>query len=191
MKRIVMLGLALMAACSMAGISAISVSATGAEFVASKTGKTKGKQNNAQVFKTGAGTLECSTVTSIGEITALKSTMHKETLTYSGCVAFGYTEVTVSAAHFEYSANGSARLEETITITPVGAGCSIQIEPQTVEGMTYKNESTGQISAKANVAKIVSKGTGGECGGENRAGTYTGSVEAELEGSSSTVKWVE
>jgi len=187
MRRIVILGLALGAAFSVAAITAVSVSATGHEFVANKTGKTKDKETNAQIFKTGAGTLECASVVGTGEITALKSVTHKETLTYSECEAFGYSDVKITPAHFEYSANGSARIEETIIISPEGSGCEILIEPQTMEGMSYKNEPTGKITAKANVFKITSKGTGHVCGAENKEGSYTGSVAATLEGG--TIEW--
>jgi hypothetical protein len=188
MQRIVILSVALVAALSIAAVGAGSVSATGHEFVASKTGKTKGKQDNAQIFKTGAGTLECSDVTSTGEITELKSAIHRETLTYSNCAAFGYSSVNITPVHFEYSANESARLETSVTITPEGAGCHITIPAQTVEGVSYKDEPTKEITASANARGIRSKGSGGGCGSEeNSEGTYTGRITAELEGGS--VEW--
>jgi hypothetical protein len=187
MQRIVMLGLALMVALSVTAVGAVSVSATGHEFVASKTGKTKGKQTDAQVFKTTAGTLECNFVSGSGEITELKSALHKETLTYSGCSAFGYSTVNITPAHFEFSANGSIRLEKSITIIPEGASCEIVIPAQTVSEINYKNESGGKIKATANAFKITSKGTGHECGGEEKGASYTGSVLSELEGG--TIEW--
>jgi len=187
MQRIVMLGLALLAALSVTAVSAVSVSASGHEFLASKTGKTKGKQTDAQVFKTAAGTLECNIVSSTGEITELKSTVHKEVLTFSGCSAFGYPSVKITAADFEFSANGSVRLEKSITITPEGAGCKMIVPAQTVSEISYQNESGGKVTATANAFKITSKGSGGTCGGEETGGTYTGSVESELE--SGTIEW--
>jgi hypothetical protein len=188
MQRIVMLGAALVAALSIAAVGAETVSATGHEFVASKTGKTNGKQDNPQIFKTGAGTLECDTVTSTGDITELKSAIHKETLTYSNCSAFGYPSVKITPVHFEYSANESARLETAVTITPEGAGCHITIPVQTVEGISYENKPAKEITASANVSGIRSKGSGSGCGSEeNSEGSYTGSVTAELEGGS--VEW--
>jgi hypothetical protein len=188
MQRTVMLGAALAAALSIAAVGAGTVSATGHEFIASKTGKTKGKQDNDPIFKTGAGTLECSTVTSSGEITELKSAVHKETLTYSGCSAFGYNSVKITAVHFEFSANESARLEDAVTITPEGAGCHITIPAQTVQGVTYENKPAKEITASINASGIRNKGSGGECGSEeNTEGSYTGTMTAELvEGS---VEW--
>jgi hypothetical protein len=187
MQRIVMLGVALVAALSIAAVGVTSVSATDHEFVATAKGKTKGKQTDAQVFKTGAGTLECNTVSSAGEITELKSAVHKETLTYTNCSAFGYSSVKVTAVHFEYSANGSARLESSVTITPEGASCHVTIPAQTVQGLSYENKGKG-ITATASASGIASKGSGGVCGSEeNDEGSYSGTVAAELEGGS--VEW--
>jgi hypothetical protein len=185
MQRIMMLGLGLAAAFAMVAVSAVSVSATGHEFVASKTGKTKSKSTSPQVFKTGAGTLECSGASGTGEIKELKSATHKETITYSGCIAFGGS-VTISAAHFEFSANGSVRLEKTVIIKPIGSGCEILVEPQILEKVQYGNES-GKVSASSNLFKIHSKGTGGECGAENTEGSFSGEARGELEGG--TLEW--
>jgi len=185
MQRITLFWVVLLSAFAIAGVSAVSVSASGHEFIVSKTGKTKSKGTNPQVFKTGAGTIECSTVTGTGEMKEATSVTHKEVLTYSGCVGFGMA-IKVTAAHFEYNANGSAKLEKTVYVTPEGAGCEVLIEPQTLESITYSN-SSGKVTASANVSKIHSRGTGGDCGGENTEGSYTGSIQAELEGG--TVEW--
>jgi hypothetical protein len=188
MQRIVMLGVALAAVLSIAAVIAGSVDATGHEFVASKTGKTKGKQTDEQVFKTGAGTLECKNVTSTGEISEGKSTTHKETLTYTNCIAFGVPNVKFTPVHFEYLANETAKLESAVTITPEGAGCHITIPAQTVSGLHYKDEPTKQITATATSTGIKNEGSGGICGsGENSEGSYSGSIAAELEGGS--VEW--
>ncbi len=190
MQRIVMLGVALAAALSIAAVGAGSVSATGHEFVASKTGKTKGKQDNSAIFKIGGGSLECTTVTSTGEITELKSAIHKETLTYSGCAAFGYTNVEITPVHFEYSANESARLESSVTITPRGAGCHVTIPAQTVSGISYENKPGKEITATATATGIRNKGNGGACGSEeNSEGSYSGTMTAELEGAGASVEW--
>jgi hypothetical protein len=187
MQRITVFWVVLLSAFSIAGVSAVSVSANGHEFIASKTGKTKSKGTGTQAFKTGAGTIECSTVTGTGEMTETKSVTHKEVLTYSGCSGFGMS-IKVSAAHFEYNANGSARLEKTVFVNPEGSGCEVLIEPQTLESISYTNAS-GKVTATASVTKVHSKGTGGVCGGENTEGSYSGSIQGELEGSGSTVEW--
>lgn len=186
MARIAKLGLALAAVLAVIGVGAVPVSAVEHEFVASKTGKTSSVWKNVQVFKTGAGTIECSKVTGTGEITALKSSVHKETLTYTECIAFGFPKVLVTPAHFEFNANGSAKLEKSVTVTPEGSGCEVVIPAQTVESIGYTNES-GKLGAEAVVFNIVSKGTGGVCGAENKEGTYTGKILATLEGG--TLEW--
>jgi hypothetical protein len=185
MQRISVFWVVLLSAFLIAGVSAVSVSANGHEFIASKTGKTKSKGTNNQIFKTTAGTIECGAVTGTGEMTETKMVTHKETLTFSECSGFGMV-VSITSAHLEYNANGSARLEKTVDITPEGAGCEVLIEPQTLEAISYTSAS-GKVTASANVSKIHSKGTGGDCGGENTTGTYTGSIQGEVEGG--TVEW--
>ncbi|MGD0452466.1 MAG: hypothetical protein ABSB69_02610 [Solirubrobacteraceae bacterium] len=185
MQRITLFGMVLLSAFAIAGVSAISVSASGHEFIVSKTGKTKSKGTNGQIFKTSAGTIECTAVSGTGEMTETKSVTHKEVLTYSECSGFGMG-IKVTAAHFEFNANGSARLEKTVYVTPEGAGCEVLIEPQTLENVSYTN-SSGKVTASAAVSKIHSKGTGGDCGGENTTGSYSGSIQGEVEGG--TVEW--
>ncbi len=186
MQRITMFGMVLLAALAVVGVEAVSVSASGHEFIASKTGKTKSKQTDAQVFKTSAGTLECSSVSGTGEIKEGHSTSHKEVFTYSGCGAFGGS-VKITPAHFEFSANGPVKLENQIIIEPSDGECEIVIEPQTLEQATYTNKS-GKIEAEANAYKIHSKPTGEPCGTvEGTEGTYNGAALGELEGG--TIEW--
>jgi len=186
MKRTIMLGLALLATLGVVAANAVSVSASDHEFIASKTGKTKSKQTNSQVFKTAAGTLECTGVTGTGTMTEGKQTAHKEVFTYTGCKAFGGS-ATMSNADFEFNANGPVKLEKSVTIV-VGAGeCEIVIEPQTVEAASYTNKTGGKVEAEAAAFKIHSKGYGNGCGGPNTEGSYNGSVLGELEGG--TIEW--
>jgi hypothetical protein len=185
--RVIKFGLVLIAALGVAGVSAVSVSANGHEFYASKTGKTKSKQTDAQVFKTGAGTLECTEVVGSGTMTEGLSTAHKEVFTYSGCTAFG-TKVKVSAAHFEFNANGPVKLESEVTIIPTKEECEVVIPAQTLEKATYENKSGGKVQAEATAVGIRSKGTGGSCGStENLEGSYSGAALGELEGG--TLEW--
>jgi hypothetical protein len=187
MKRIVILGVALVASFSLVAVDAISVSASGDEFVSSKTGKVKSKQTNAQKFKTSAGTIECTEVSGSSEITELKSVTHKEVLTFGGCTGFG-GNIAISVADLELNANGSAKLEKRVTIKPENASCSVLIEPQALEGVSYTNASGGKVTVELVMTKIHSKGTGGACGGENTEGSYSGKISSELE--SGTIEWV-
>jgi hypothetical protein len=186
MRRIVILGVAMVAAFAVVAVDAISVSASGDEFVASKVGKIKSK-GGAQKFKTSAGTIECTEVTGSSEVTELKSVTHKEVLTFVNCTGFGST-VVISNAHLELNANGSAKLEKRVTLKPEGAGCEVLIEPQTLESFGYSNAAGGKVDVEPSASKIHSKGTGGACGsGENTEGTYSGTIVSELE--SGTVEW--
>lgn len=187
MHRVIKFGLVLIAALGVAGVGAVSVSASGHEFYASKTGKTKSKQTSAQVFKTGAGTLECTTVTGSGEIKEGLSTAHREVFTYSGCSAFG-SKVKVSPAHFEFEANGPVKLENEVTIVPTNEECEVVIPSQTLEKATYENKPGGKLQAEANAFNIHSKPSGGACGStENTEGSYSGAALGELEGG--TLEW--
>jgi hypothetical protein len=187
MRRIVILGVVMVAAFAVVAVDAISVSASGDEFVSSKAGKIKSK-GGAQKFKTSAGTIECGEVTGTSEITSseLKSVTHKEVLTFIDCVGFGST-VTISTAHLELNANGSAKLEKRVALKPEGAGCEVFIEPQTLESFGYSNAGGGKVTVEPNVLKIHSRGTGGACGGENTEGSYSGTILSELEGGS--IEW--
>ncbi|MGO9760022.1 MAG: hypothetical protein ACLP1Q_02020 [Solirubrobacteraceae bacterium] len=184
MQRITIFGMTLLSALAIAGVSAVSVSASGHEFVASKLVKTKSKSTNAQIFKTSAGTIECSEVTGTGEITSLKSEKHKEVLTFSGCIGFG-GGIKISNADFEYNANGPVKLENRVTITPEGLSCHVTMEPQTVESLHYEDDS-GKLKSEATIYKIRSRGSGGDCGGEEE-GDFAGTIVGELEGG--TLEW--
>src|ERR1700733_1597468 len=187
MNRIGILGVALVASFSLVAVDAISVSASGDEFVASKTGKIKSK-GGPQKFKTSAGTIECTEVTGSSEILAgeLQSVTHKEVLTFINCKGFG-DPVTITSAHLELNANGSAKLEKKVTVKPEGAGCEVLIEAQTLTGFGYSNATGGKADAKPAAPAIHSKGTGGVCGGTNTEGSYSGTIVSELEGG--TVEW--
>jgi len=184
MKRIMIVGTILLGMAALAGVGAISVSAQSHEFTASTTGKTKSKGTTKQVIGLSGGAIECSEVTGSGTATETTSTTHKEVLTYSGCTGFGNT-VTITAADFDFNADGSATLEKRITITPVGADCKLVVEPQTIEGLSYE-ATGGKLKSTVDDAKVAVKGGGGECGGSQEA-EYSGTIEAELEGG--TLSW--
>ncbi len=187
MQRLMMIcGVVLLSVFTLTGVSAVSVSANGHEFITSATGKTKSKGTNVQKFKTGAGTIECTGVTGSGEVKVTKMVTHKEVLTYTGCSGFGVT-LKVTPAEFEFNANGSAKLENQVIISSESLACEVILEPQTLNTLAYADES-GKVKATATVTKIRSLGTGGMCGSENTEGSYTGSIVGELEGGG-TVEW--
>jgi hypothetical protein len=187
MRRLMMMfGVVLLAAFTLVGVGAVSVSASGDEFVTNTTGKSKSKGTNVQKFKTSAGTIECTTATGSGEVKETKMVAHKEVITYGGCSGFG-VDLTISAGHFEFNANGSEKLESRITISSESLTCKVYLEPQTMNGLSYAN-SSGKVTVTASVTGIHYVPTGEECGSkEGTNGSYTGSIQAELEGG--TVEW--
>jgi hypothetical protein len=178
LKRMMMLGMVLVGASAIAGAGAMSVSAQSHEFIANKTGKTKGK-GETQYFKTSSGTIECKKVTGSGEITSLKSATHKEVLQFEECTGFGKL-LEISPAYFEFNADGPATLEKRVTIKSEALTCQIRIEPQTVESLGYENAS-GDLKSNASITNVKIAGTGGLCGGAGEA-SYSGTIQAELEG---------
>jgi hypothetical protein len=184
MKRIAVMGMALLVVLAIGGANAISVSASGHEFIASKLGKTKSKGSGIQVFKASGFAIECSSVTGSGEITELHSATHKEALSFSGCTGLD-GDVSVSTADFDYNANGPATLEKRVLIAPEGMSCEIVIEPQTVEGLTYETVS-GKLKSDSSIPKVKIKPTSSSCGTSSEA-SYSGTINAELEGG--TLEW--
>lgn len=181
-----LIGVALLAAAAIAGAGAGSVSATGHEFDASAATKVTIKSSGNQVFSTGAGTIECTSASGTGEVAAGKTEKEKEVITYSGCSGFN-ANITISAVHFEFNANGPAKIEKNVTVTPEDAGCTVTIPAQTVESVSYSNAS-GKVDADAAISKIHSYGSGGGCGTEEETNdTYSGDTVATPE--SGTLKW--
>ena len=191
MQRITLFGMVLLSAFAIAGVSALSVSANGHEFVVSKTGKTKSKGTNAQIFKTSAGTIECSTVTGTGEMTETKSVTHKEVLTYSECSGFGMG-IKVTAAHFEFNANGSARLEKTV-VRHAGRRRMRSADRTAVARKPRLHELERQADGVSRrLQNPLTRGPGGVCGGENtkaatRAASRAKSKAARSNGNSLAV----
>ena len=111
----------------------VSVSATGDEFFASKAGKTKGKETRqTEVSKQALARSNARNHPGLATIKARSSATHKEVLPSTVCAALARRKI--SAAHFEFSAEGSAKLEKPSPIVAdEGLRCELLIEPQTVE----------------------------------------------------------
>jgi hypothetical protein len=116
----------------------------------------------------------------------LKSTTHKEAVTFGDCTGFG-GGVTITTADFEYEASGPAKLENKVTIQPEGVSCHVTIEPQSFGSLSYEAAGSGKLKSVATISKIHYKGNGGVCGGEGTEAEYIGTIQAELEGG--TLEW--
>jgi hypothetical protein len=162
-------------------------SASAHEFIASKKGTAKATGTSTQVFTTPSGAVECTKLTGTGKVKP-KATTQTETINYSGCTAFGL-EATVSAAKYVFSANGTVKVDNTITVTIPGASCSIKVGKtgnSALKTITYTNKS-GKIEVDANVTGVTYTTTGGLCGSGGKTATYKGTALDELPGG--TLEW--
>jgi hypothetical protein len=186
MIRIKMLGSALVAAVALSLASVASASAH--EFIASKTGTTKATGTNTQVFTTPSGKVECTKLTATGKVAALKSKTEASTVKYSGCTAFGLA-ATISTAKYLFSAEGSVKVSNTITISIPSASCSVKVGPtgnSALKTISYVNKS-GKIEVQASVSGITFTTTGGLCGSSGKTATYKGNALNALTGG--TLEW--
>lgn len=197
MKRMKLLGLALVALFAFSGLAAASAMAH--EFEASKTGTATDEGTTVQVFKDEpkATAVECKKTTSTETITKTKTKTQKAVVHYTECTAFGFP-ATISEAKYDFNAEGSVKVENTITVEVPAAGCKVVVSPtgnSKLKTITYENKEAGsghgKVEVKSNVSKIESevKGGGGLCGkeGKLKEGTYTGNALVSLAGGE--VKW--
>jgi hypothetical protein len=186
-RRIKTMALTAVGVCALS--AAVVSSASAQQFHASKTGTLKGVQLNTQVFNTGsgAGSVECKKAATSGRVTSLLALSQLVIVVYSECKAFSFVNATITPAHYLFSAdNGLVKLDNTITITPEGAGCHVTVHPQDLKEVKFVN-SGGKLIEESNVKNIASLSTGGLCGGNSAIGTYVGNNDIELEGG--TLSW--
>lgn len=186
MRHVRILGPALVAALAFCLVGVASASAH--EFVASKKGKTKANGTNTQVFTTPTGAVECTTLTATGTVKKTKSKTEASTVKYSGCKAFGLA-ATVSTAKYVFSAEGSVKISNTITVSVPAGKCSVKVGPagnSKLKTISYVNKS-GKVEVQANVKGITFTTTGGLCGSGGKTATYKGNALNELTGG--TIEW--
>lgn len=187
MNRIRISGLAILAVLALGVVGVASASAH--EFIAKPVkGKVEGVQKGSHVFNLNAGKVACTKVTSTGEVMAEISKVTKENIKYSGCLAFGF-EAKVSEVKFEFNADGTVKLENTITIEVVEAGCHVTIPPagnEKLSTISYANKGTTELEVSAAAEGIHYEASGGPCGAKSKEtnGEYNGkSVVKVKEGS--------
>lgn len=169
--------------------AAAAMPASAREFAASKAGKTSSTATTNQIFNTGSGSFECSKAVGNGEVKEgeLRSEIRKEAITYSQCAFFGFVKVKFNAWHWKFDADGTGELEDEVTFTPEGAGCTIKFPgKQVLKSVIYANEEGG-IHHTFELEGLHSRGSGGSCGGENVNGTLEGTLLSKLEGG--TLEW--
>jgi hypothetical protein len=172
---------------SFAGLAAGSASAH--EFVASKAGKTTGKQLTAQTFETSGGVFECKKETSEGSVAAGSQKTTIVGVHFLECTAFGFV-VIASLAEFEFNAEGTVTIKKLVTMEiPLGE-CEMTF-PTTgnsnLKTVTYKNLTGGKLEIKPVLKKMTYGSTGGLCGEPGANGAFAGGSEVELP--SGTLEW--
>jgi hypothetical protein len=190
MTRIKLLGLTIVALLALSALAAASASAH--EFIASKKGTATDVGTNTQVFKDEpkAVAVECKKTESTEKITSTKTKTQKASVKYTECTAFGFP-ATISEAKYLFNAEGSVKVENTITVEVPGAGCKVVVGKtgnSKLKTITYENKESGsghgKVAVKASVSKITSevKGGGGLCGkeGKLKEGSYTGAALVTL-----------
>jgi hypothetical protein len=186
MRRIRIVGLALVAVCAMSVTATAGASAH--DFKASAAGKLTSKALATQKFKTAAGLVECTALHLTSGTAALLSETQTATVQYTGCKAFGLA-ATVSPAQYEFNANGSVKLLATITITATECTVTVPSAKNTKLSTIKYTNSNKQIVLEPSVNNITSSGAGAGCKyAEESLGTYTGNSVVGLE-SGGTLTW--
>jgi len=163
MKRIRIIGLALVAVVAISAVAAASASAH--EFKASENpGTLAGKQVSNQVFETPGGTVTCKADIVSGAITALTTKKQVVKVKYSECTLFGFIGATVSEAEYEFEAEpskteGKVKILKEIKVKV--KNCEVKVPaPQGPLGpIEYLNSGT-KMEVKAKVTAIKSSGIG-------------------------------
>ena len=193
MRTLKFTGLAVLAACALS--VAVVAPASASVFLASAIGALiLNNQTNTHKFKTDGGVVECTKVTSDGITVAFSSSSLVETVIYAGCKAFGFA-VTVSSAQYQFLANNSVNLLNTVVITSSIGACSVKASSAGNQGLgtvLYLPDPNNSkaLNIKAEISGISYLSSGGICGstGELHNGTYTGEVLAFLE-NGGTLAW--
>ena len=162
----------------------VAASASAAAFTYSATGSLSGKALETQVFTTAAGQLKCNVAETSGTISSTDFSQQHYTVNYKNCTAFGFASVHVSPATYQFTANGTLHVKNTITINVTFGGCHQTVGPQTVGSLNYANNG-GKLKVTFNLSGITYTTTGGLCGASGSNGTFTGANEIERVGGGS------
>jgi hypothetical protein len=185
MARIKILGVALVAAFALTALAAAMASAH--NFSASKAGAVTDHSTSSQVFVTNGGTVTCTSETSKGNVPAGLALTTTEKVGYSGCTAFSFVGATISEAEYEFSADETVKVLNTIKISITG--CTVTVSPSgntTLKSVTY-SDSKSDLKVNAAVSNITYTSSGGLCGTSGTNGKYTG--ESLVEESGGTLGW--
>lgn len=161
--------------------------ASAANYTSTVSGALSATATGTQVWGLTGGKAECIGLSATANVVAGVQTSQEATVHYSGCQAF-FSNVHISPATFDYTANGTVHLTNTITITVtnVFGECTVTITPQAMSGVTYSNTGTGGINLTRHITGIIFHEAGGyPCGsGTFNNGTFTGDSHVFVSGGS-------
>ena len=138
-----------------------------------------------------------------GEVEAVKSQANKESVTYTGCTAFGFFEAKVSEAKYKFEIFAASKVEPfqgavevekpNIIIELPAAGCKVTVSQAgngKLEKAEYVNKGAKEIEEKTNVEKIHYTPSGGQCGEnkEKEDGKYTGNEAIKINGGAGSIQ---
>ena len=176
--------MAVLAMCALA-----TSSADASSFHATEMGSLKATARATQVFKTSAGSVECSTIRLTAGEALLNSAIQTAEVQYENCKAFGLT-ATITPAIYAFSSLGSVKLLNTLTIE--APACKVTVfstKNQSLSTIKYKNSSK-EVWFEPSITGITSSGTGAGCTyAEENKGTYTGNSSIGMGSGLGTVEW--
>ena len=188
------LGLVLLTVCAFSALAVSSASAA-PKFLSHPAGALlSATAGNVQVFKTKAGSVECSALKLLPPDTtpALEATHLLVVVDYEKCKVFGILNATIHPARYLFAASGLVLLENTVLIL-AEQGCIITVlGNQDLWTVKYTNNATnGSVLITSAVTGIKSFGVGGPeslCAySEESVGTYTGSTVTKIAGG--VIRW--
>ncbi len=194
MRTLNIIGLAVLAVCALS--IAVVAPASASVFLASAVNATiKGNQLNTQVFKTDAGNVECTKAKGSGTTLALSAKSQAATVTYTGCSAFG-SGVTVSPAEYQFNADHTVNVLNTIVVTSSIGKCSVKVGAAGNQNLKdllkfIDPDNADAIIIKSHVSNISYLATGGICGptGELKNGIYNGELLVFIEEPGGKIAW--
>jgi len=191
MRVVKTLSIAFVVVCACSAMAAATASAD--LFLASAAGLLLlASADNTQAFIFHGNELKCTALTAHG-VTALRSLDQHATVSYTGCKASfgGGTVDEPIVALYLFLANGTVHILKPILIfvlNTIFGECHVTVEAQTLLGITYHNNASGDILLLANVKSIKSEGLGPACTYSlESGGTYTGNALVFVHGG--TIQW--
>lgn len=183
MKHLKIFGLAVVALIALGAMSVSSASA--ASFLSSAKAKLLSTNVATQEFKTNQGTVACNEANITGgESSGTETQSQLALIQYGNCKAFGFFEVEISPAHYVFLASGQVHITKLIRIFIPLNGCEISVPAQLVNKVDYKTNGNNLLLEPLVTGIHYVAGKSCSPSGLATNGTYSGHVEAMIQGGS-------